>query len=132
MGRKPRQDDKNLQEGEPQSSEVLGADEPETEYELESGQVVDLITGEGVKLTDLEQIRQEEERKLLEEFGYPAAQRRDLIRLNFRVQPRQLKARRLPLAILRPGKEMPDEERAYILVDIHRPKTKAEDSEEGC
>ena len=132
MGRKPRQDDKNLQEGEPQSSEVLDADEPETEYELESGQVVDLITGEGVKLTDLEQIRQEEERKLLEEFGYPATQRRDLIRLNFRVQPRQLKARRLPLVVLRPGKEMPDEERAYILVDIHKPKTKAEDSKKGA
>jgi hypothetical protein len=48
--------------------------EPVTGYgvddnaELEEGYIVDLITGEQVKLNELEQTRQEEERKLLEDI----------------------------------------------------------------
>jgi hypothetical protein len=44
--------------------------------EMDEGQVVDLITGDPVKLSPKESVRQEEERKLLEEFGYPEAQKR--------------------------------------------------------
>ena len=67
----------------------------------EEGRVVDIITGEAVKLTDLEQIRQEEQRKLLEEFGYPDSMKADLIRRDVRIRPRQLSAKRLPLVVLR-------------------------------
>lgn len=114
------------------SAEVPGVGNGE-DGEIETGQVIDLISGEGVKLSELEQIRQEEERKLLEEFGYPDGEKRDLIRLNFRVRPRQLKPRRFPLVVLRPkvGAEI-DEDRISILIDIQKPKSKAEDSKKGA
>ncbi|MGD9685482.1 MAG: restriction endonuclease subunit M [Desulfobacter sp.] len=108
-----------------------GADD---EAELEEGFIVDLITGEQVKLSELEQIRQEEERKLLEEFGYPIEQKSDLIRKDVRIKPRQLKPRKFPLAVLRSptvaGQSVND--RLYILIDIQKPKTKAEDSKKGA
>lgn len=102
---------------------------------LEESQVIDLITGEKVKLDEMELIRQEEQRKLLEEFGYPEKQKADLIRRNYRVKPKQLKARRLSLVVFRPmvtGKAATDEERVYILIDIQKPKTKADDTKKGC
>src|ERR1035441_7438416 len=71
--------------------------------EMDEGQVVDLITGEPVKLSPKESIRQEEERKLLEEFGYPEAQKKDLIRLDFRVKP-QSEEHTSELQSLRPSR----------------------------
>lgn len=101
--------------------------------ELEEGFIVDLITGEQVKLNELEQIRQEEERKLLEEFGYPLEQKADLVRKDVRVKPRQLKPRKFSLVVLRSaaGTNHAVDERLYILIDIQKPKTKAEDSKKG-
>lgn len=102
---------------------------------FEETHVVDLITGEKVKLDETELIRQEEQRKLLEEFGYPEKQKADLIRRNYRVKPKQLKARRLSLVVFRrvvTGKVATDDERVYILIDIQKPKIKAEDSKRGC
>lgn len=132
MARKAKTTDTTSPVEEDPSADSTGADESGGEDELEAGHVVDLITGEGVKLNELEQIRQEEERKLLEEFGYPAAEKKDLIRLDFRVQPRQLKARRFSLVVLRPKvADEPDEARIAILIDIQKPKTKAEDSKKG-
>src|SRR5437762_815394 len=110
-------------------TEISGVEEPIADY----GQVVDLISGDPIKLNEFEQIRQEEERKLLEEFGYPEKDNRDLIRLDFRIRPRQLKARRFQLVVLRPKTSADsDEDRAYILIDIQKPKTKAEDSKKGA
>ncbi len=115
--------------------------EPSSEYgnqdedtEVEEGFIIDLITGEQVKLTDLEQIRQEEERKLLEEFGYPFEQRADLIRKDFRIKPRQLKPRKFPLVVLRAAcsTSQGSDECVYILIDVQKPKTKAEDSKKGA
>lgn len=114
--------------------------EPVSEYvanddsELEEGFIVDLITGEQVKLSELEQIRQEEERKLLEEFGYSLEQKTDLIRKDVRIKPRQMKTRKFPLAVLRPATSAGQalDERLYILIDIQKPKTKAEDSKKGA
>lgn len=102
--------------------------------DLEEGFIVDLITGEQVKLSDFEQTRQEEERKLLEEFSYPIEQKSDLIRKDLRIQPRQLKPRRFPLVVLRQAKSAsePVNDRVYILIDIQKPKTKAEDSKRGA
>jgi type I restriction enzyme M protein len=106
----------------------------EEDAEIEEGFIIDLITGEQVKLTDLEQIRQEEERKLLEEFGYPVEQRADLVRKDFRIKPRQLKPRRFPLVVLKAAvtPTQTPEERVYILIDIQKPKTKADDSKKGA
>jgi type I restriction enzyme M protein len=139
MGRKTRSDDEilELEEGlEPESSDTEpGEGEAADTAALEESRVVDLITGEKVKLDETELIRQEEQRKLLEEFGYPNKLKADLIRRNFRVRPKQLKARRLSLVVLRPiitGKVATDDDRVYILIDIQKPKTKAEDTKKGC
>jgi type I restriction enzyme M protein len=110
---------------------AAGTDE---EVEVDEGQVVDLITGEPVKLTPKEEIRQEEERKLLEEFSYPEQHKEDLIRINFSVKPQQGKARRLPLVVLRPatnGSSATPEDRVYILIDIEAEKTRADDPKNG-
>jgi len=85
------------------AAESIPAANGDEDSEMDEGQVVDLITGAPVKLSPKESIRQEEERKLLEEFGYPEQQKKDLIRLDFRVKPQQGKPRRLPLAVLRPA-----------------------------
>lgn len=104
------------------------------EAELEEGFIVDLITGDHVKLNELEQIRQEEERKLLEEFDYPQQLKTDLIRKDFRIKPRQLKPRRFALVVFRTATnaEQPTEKRVYILIDVQKPKTKADDSKKGA
>ncbi|MEQ8636400.1 HsdM family class I SAM-dependent methyltransferase [Gimesia maris] len=98
------------------------------------GYVVDIITGEHVKLNDNELILQEEQRKILEEFGYPEEHKADLIRRKFRVRPRQLKAKALPLVVLsqQPSKDKHEQDRLYILFDIQGKKVKAEDSKKGC
>jgi len=110
---------------------AAGSDE---EVEVDEGQVVDLVTGEPVKLSPKEQIRQEEERKLLEEFSYPDQHKKDLIRINFSVKPQQGKARRLPLVVLRPvtnGSSRKPDDRVYILIDIQSEKTRADDPKNG-
>ena len=103
----------------------------------EEGQVLDLITGLTVKLTNQEQLRQEEERKLLEDFAYPQDQKQDLIRTNLRIKPRTLKPRKFPLVVLRPKKNAGDEtetieERIHILIDIEKPKIKPDDLKRGA
>lgn len=132
MRKKNKPEPDTTEEANVVSQEAPSIEEPEGEYSVETGQVVDLITGELVKLTDLEQVRQEEERKLLEEFGYPEDRKRELIRVGMRIKPRTLKPRSFPLVVLRPkvGSEA-DEDRTYILIDIQKPKVKADDSKKG-
>lgn len=102
------------------------------EEQVDEGQVLDLITGESVVLNPKEQVRQEEERKLIEEFGYPAA---ETIRRDFRVQPKQMKTRRLPLVVVRPAPgsgTQSEADRLYILIDIQPEKVKADDQKKGA
>ena len=78
--------------------------------------VLDLITGQTVRLNEKEAIRQEEERKLLEELGYEAADAKDLIRLNLSLKPSQGKAKQFPLVVLRqprPARRRPGPARLY-------------------
>ncbi len=105
------------------------------ELAIEESQVLDLVTGNTIKLTEQEQIRQEEERKLLEDFGYPQNQKQDLILLNLRIKPRTLKPHKFPLVVLQPKKSAEDDQidnRIYILIDIEKPKTKPDDSKRGA
>ena len=111
-------------------------------------QIVDLITGEPISLSDPKEIiRQDEERKLLEEFNYPEVFKRDLIRLNATVRPQQGKSRRLPLVVLRADDAMQPSDteqtkkgkkeefaasRLYILFDIQAPKVKQDDPKKGA
>jgi type I restriction enzyme M protein len=139
MARKKRFDDEVIEQqvgiaSESDDTEAGDGDGAEA-IALEESQVDDLITGGKVKLDELELIRQEEQRKLLEEFGYPEKQKADLIRRNYRVKPKQLKARKLSLVVFRPSvaeKVATDEDRVYILIDIQKPKVKSEDTKKGC
>ena len=111
-----------------------GPEEAEEAVQRGEGQVVDFVSGKTVKLTDVELIRQEEQRKLIEEFGYPEEQKADLIRRDFRVRPRQLKPRQFGLVVLRPrrAEHKGEEDRVQVLIDIQPPKMKAEDSKKGA
>lgn len=106
----------------------------DADVQPDEGRVIDIVTGKAVKLSEKEQIRQEEQRKLIEEFGYPDASKAELIRRDFRVKPKQLKARTFPLVVLRPktGQKNADADRLYVLFDIQPPKTKAVDSKKGA
>jgi type I restriction enzyme M protein len=111
------------------------ADYGELDTDSDAGGIFDLITEEPIRLNEVESIRQEEERKLLEEFGYEEADYRDLIRVNVRVKPQQLKARKFPLVVLRPlaeGEVADQNERLSILIDIVGKKTKPEDANKGA
>lgn len=128
------------QEIEEQDPELEGAAEASSfneadEEEILDGEIVDLITGETIKLNDKELIRQEEERKLLEEFGYEAANYKDLIRRDVSIKPRQSnRVKRFPLVVLQaPKKGQSDAaaDRPYIIFDI-QPKKKPEDTKAGA
>ncbi len=105
------------------------------EEEITDGMIVDLITGQIIKLNDKELIRQEEERKLLEEFGYEKAEFKDLIRRDISIKPRQSnRAKKFPLVVLHPVKKGGSDkaaERPYILFDL-QPKKKPEDTKVGA
>lgn len=120
--------------------EVDSVAEPTAEYgadeeEVSDGMIVDLITGETIKLNDKELIRQEEERKLLEEFGYEDADYKDLIHRDVSIKPRQAnRAKKFPLVVLHPpkkGESSAPGDRPYIIFDI-QPKKKADDSKVGA
>jgi len=133
---KKRKKESSNREGEAVDTSVQDAEGLEKdESALEEGQIVDVITGEPVKLSESEQLRQEEERKLLEDFGYPDDRKSDLIRRDLRVKPRSLKVRKFPVVVLRPrtnGAGNKAEDRVYILLDIQKPKTKSDDSKKGA
>lgn len=118
------------------AAEDIALTDADTEESSQSEvQIQDLITGDPVKPSETELFRQEEMRKLLEEFGYPQSQKKDLIRRDFRVRPRQLKAKKLPLVVLRPknGTDAATvEDRVFILFDIQSAKVKADDSKKGA
>jgi type I restriction enzyme M protein len=125
-------DQQSDQQNSAEVADATGTPYGEIEDEVSDGQIVDLITGEAIKLDEKESARQEEERKLLEEFGYEKADFRDLIRRDVRVRPVQLKARRFPLVVLRDGDKGKDPAgRLLALIDILPAKTKPDDSAKG-
>lgn len=107
----------------------------EDEEEVSDGMIVDLITGETIKLTDNELVRQEEERKLLEEFGYEDADYKDLIRRDVSIKPKQAaRSKKFPLVVLhqkKSGQGDSPADRPYVLFDI-QPKKKPEDTKAGA
>jgi type I restriction enzyme M protein len=115
------------------------AEEPTASYgadeeEVSDNMIPDLITGESIKLNEKELICQEEERKLLEEFGYEDADFKDLIRREVSIKPKQAKrSKKFPLIVLQGSSNRASEkpaDRAYILFDI-QPKKKPEDTKAG-
>ena len=114
----------------PNEEEARSIQKNEEETLLLDSQILDLVSGKPVKLTEVEGFRQEEARKLLEEFGYP----RDDLRTDLRIKPTQLKARKFPLVVFRQATttDTPDADRVMVLTAIEKPKTKADDSKRGA
>ena len=119
-------------EGIEDTSGIYGSKDEE---EISEGLIVDLITGETIKLNEKESIRQEEERKLLEELGYEDVDYKDLIRRDISIKPLQAKrTKKFPLVVLREVKQGARTtlgDRVYILFDI-QPNKKAEDAKNGA
>ena len=131
-------DDPSADDAEAQDLEDGRGRYDKEEEEIQDGMVQDLVTGTLVKLNAKEAVRQEEERKLMEELGYEQADYKDLIRINLSIKPSQGKSKRFPLVVLhqpqsrsRPGESLPPAKRAFILYDI-QPSKKAEDSKAGA
>ena len=96
------------------------------EVEIPDGKIADYITGKWVKETEQEQVRQNFERTLVEEYEYNAVD----IRVDFSIKVwdgDKQKTRKAPLAVMKQGTEDP-----YVLVLIAAPKANPTDKISGA
>lgn len=93
--------------------------------EIPEGKISDYITGEWVKETEQEQVRQNFERTLVEEYNYPITD----IRVDFTIkvwEGDKQKSKKAPLAVT-----FKDSEEAYILIYIAKPNSDPSDKTGG-
>ncbi len=96
------------------------------EDEIPDGKIADYITGAWVKETEQEQVRQNFERTLVEEYEYSKID----IRVDFSIkiwEGDKHKPKRVPLAVMHQGKEEP-----YVLIQIASPKANPTDKVGGA
>ena len=96
------------------------------EVEIPDGKIADYITGKWVKETEQEQVRQNFERTLVEEYEYPESD----IRVDFSIKiwdGDKQKTKKAPLAVMQAGKEEP-----YVLILITAPKANPTDKSGGA
>lgn len=96
------------------------------EIEIPDGKIADYITGKWVKETEQEQVRQNFERTLVEEYEYPESD----IRVDFSIKiwdGDKQKTKKAPLAVMQAGKEEP-----YVLILIAAPKANPTDKSGGA
>lgn len=96
------------------------------DIEIPDGKIADYITGKWVKENEQEQIRQNFERTLVEEYEYRSAD----IRVDFAIKvwdADKQKVKKTPLAVMRDGQEEP-----YILILIASPKANPTDRVAGA
>ena len=89
----------------------------ETQAVIPDGKISDYITGQWVKESEQEKIRQNFERTLTEEYNYD----KEDIRVDFKIKVwdgSKQRTKKVPLAVMRPGTEDP-----YILILVVNPKT---------
>jgi type I restriction enzyme M protein len=94
--------------------------------EIPDGKIADYITGKWVKETEQEQVRQNFERTLVEEYEYPAT----VIRLDFPMkiwEGDKQRIKKAPVAVMHQ-----DKDEAYILVLIANPKANPTDKTNGA
>jgi len=95
--------------------------EPGKDYETQAvipdGKISDYITGQWVKESEQEKVRQNFERTLTEEYNYDKEDIRVDIKIKVWDGSKQ-RTRKVPLAVMKPGTEDP-----YILILIVNPKT---------
>ncbi len=91
------------------------------EVEIPDGKIADYITGKWVKETEQEQVRQNFERTLVEEYEYTATN----IRIDFPIKiwdGDKQKTKKAPLVVMHEGKQEP-----YVMVLIANPKANPTD-----
>lgn len=96
------------------------------EVEIPDGKIADYITGKWVKETEQEQVRQNFERTLVEEYEYPETD----IRVDFSIkiwEGDKQKTKKAPLAVMHEGKEEP-----LVLILIANPKANPTDKTNGA
>ncbi|WP_456374432.1 type I restriction enzyme HsdR N-terminal domain-containing protein, partial [Methanocaldococcus sp.] len=94
--------------------EVLGIEE------IKGGYIKDFITGKILKKTPEEERRQEIERRLVEEWGYP----KDLIDIEVEIQFGSKKLGRADIVVFRDKKSKDPNKNAYIIVEVKRENRK--------
>ncbi len=95
--------------------------EPAIDYQTKAiipdGKIVDYITGQLVKETEQEKVRQNFERTLTEEYNYS----KEDIRINFKIkvwEGSRQRTKKVPIAVMKDGGDEP-----YILILIAKPNT---------
>jgi len=112
------------------ADKISNADEPSFDYitktEIPDGKIVDLITGNWVKETELEQVRQNFERTLIEEYNYAIPD----IKVDFKIkiwEGDKQKIKKAPLAVVHEGTENP-----LVFILISGPKANPTDKNGGA
>jgi type I restriction enzyme M protein len=94
--------------------------------EIPDGKIADFITGKWVKETEQEQVRQNFERTLVEEYEYPTSD----IQVDFAIKiwdGDKQKTKKAPVVVMKPGTEDP-----FVLVLIAAPKANPTDKTNGA
>jgi len=106
------------------------AEDPGIDYETQAiipdGKIVDYITGQWVKETEQEKVRQNFERTLTEEYNYL----KEDIRFDLKIKAwdgSNQRTKKVPLAVMREGTEDP-----YILILINKPNSDPTDKKNGA
>lgn len=97
-----------------------------TQIEIPDGKIVDYITGSWVKETEQEQVRQNFERTLVEEYNYTIPDIQVDLKIKIWEGDKQ-KAKKAPLAIIIDGIDNP-----YVLILIANPKANPTDKTGGA
>jgi type I restriction enzyme M protein len=109
---------------------ISEAEEPSFDYktqlEIPDGKIVDYITGGWVKETEQEQVRQNFERTLVEEYNYSVSDIQIELKIKVWEGDKQ-KAKKVPLALMSEGTANP-----YILILIANPKSNPTDKTGGA
>lgn len=94
--------------------------------EIPDGKIADYLTGNFVKETEQEAVRQNFERTLVEEYQYPAVE----IKVDYKIKVwdgDKQKSKKAPLAVMHHGKEEP-----FILIFVANPKSNPTDKKGGA
>jgi len=111
------------------SEKISKVKEPAIDYETQAvipdGKIADYITGQWVKESEQEKVRQNFERTLTEEYNYL----KEDIRTDFKIKiwnGSKQRTKKVPLAVMKEGTEDP-----YILILINKPKSDPTDRKNG-
>ncbi|MGA2408594.1 MAG: N-6 DNA methylase [Bacteroidales bacterium] len=112
------------------SDKNLKVEEPSYDYsaqvEIPDGKIVDYITGNWLKETEQEQVRQNFERTLVEEYNYSVSDLKLDLKIKVWEGDKQ-KPKKVPLIVMQEGTENP-----YVLILVVNPKSNPTDKTGGA